>query len=273
MAPSIVTIDSTPDLDFGFSAPTMAPTPTPTSGRTLLLAPPSIASHESALRAVLSRHDRATTDLQMLDRVAAGLVALPAESYGLVLVLGDADADAGSSRAEAADLLGRRAVLEKVVAAMRPGATLRSDDGGGNAVRLSDAEQREAVLAGLVKGEGEGSSYTKPEYKDDAVVMLRFGKGKKNGGGAVAKPVVVAAPTPVVTMTTATTPAKRPAGVGFVDFSDDFDAMDEDGDDDLIDEDSLLTEEDKQRPLEIRMSPFPVLLLSCGALPGALESC
>jgi hypothetical protein len=47
----------------------------------------------------------------------------------------------------------------------------------------------------------------------------------------------------------------KPAGVGFVDFSDDFgDPMitGEDEDDELIDEDTLLTEEDMKRPVNIR---------------------
>lgn len=59
--------------------------------RTLLLAPPSIASHEEKLRNVLAPHDRAFTDFQMLDRLAASLVTLPPSTYDLVLILTDAD--------------------------------------------------------------------------------------------------------------------------------------------------------------------------------------
>jgi hypothetical protein len=47
----------------------------------------------------------------------------------------------------------------------------------------------------------------------------------------------------------------KPAGVGFVEFSDDFDdpmITGEDDDDELIDEDTLLTDEDLNRPVNIR---------------------
>jgi len=49
----------------------------------------------------------------------------------------------------------------------------------------------------------------------------------------------------------------KPTGVGFVDFSDDFGEpliKGEDDDDELIDEDTLLTEEDLRRPVNIRQS-------------------
>jgi len=72
MAPT-VTIDN----DSYFN-PIVASTKTNSfNARTLLLGPPSIASHEENLRNVLASHDRAVTDLQMLDRLSAGLVTLP----------------------------------------------------------------------------------------------------------------------------------------------------------------------------------------------------
>jgi hypothetical protein len=192
----------------------------------------------------------------MLDRLAAGLVTLPAATYDLVLVL--ADADAGG---EAAALLRDRAIWGRLVPAIRPGGRLTSEGGGVGDIR-------EAVLAGLVKGTDGG--FVKPEYAEEEVVPLRFGFGKKKnvngvngvngangvrssagpavgsvtvslGGGkkealGMVPPVVVAA-------------AAAPAGVGFIDFSDDLD-LDAEDDEDVIDEDTLLTEADLRRPIQ-----------------------
>jgi hypothetical protein len=89
---------------------------------------------------------------------------------------------------------------------------------------------------GAVGGE---DGFFKPEYEEEEVVPLRFGLGKKkvegngNGNGAVAPAVAVPAP----------------VGVGFVDFSDDLD-LDAEDDEDVIDEETLLTEEDMLRPIQ-----------------------
>lgn len=204
--PPPAAIDLTPD----FSPPTTSPS----SQRTLLLAPPSLAAREDRLSALFAAHPRATTDLQMLDRLAAGLVSLPAATYDLILVLtGD-----GSDK----DVLGERAVWGRVAPALRAGGRVGREDGGA----FGTGEGREAVLAGLVEREG---GFGKPEYEEGEVVMLRFGKKK-----------VEPAPAPVVA---------APKGVGFVDFSDDLD-LDAEDDEDVIDEETLLTEEDLRRPIQ-----------------------
>lgn len=252
MSPSIVTIDNTPDLDFGGVSGNPAPTTTnqaAAQGRTLLLAPPSVASDGAYS---LPTYDRATTDLQMLDRLSAGLVTLPAETYALVLLLTDAD---GARHAEATGLLSRD-VFAALVPAMRAGAKMRTQDG-----KFDDKEVREAVLAGLVEGQGE---FEKVE-EEEVVVPLRFGKKKNpqaNKDEGSANGSVQSSAGPAVNNVTVdisgkpTTlnmvpPAARavPAGVGF-DFGDDLD----DDDDDLIDEDELMTEEDLNRPIQIRTS-------------------
>ncbi|KAL0942628.1 Fe-S cluster assembly protein DRE2 [Colletotrichum truncatum] len=227
MAPSVVTLDMTPDFDF-----TPASTTTTPQKRTLLLAPPSIASHPTKLGKVLSTYDRTTTDLQMLDRVAARMVSLPSSTYDLVLVLTDAD----GSRVESTRLLSDRSVLSSVAEALKPSAELRAQDGGNLA--NDPAVAREAVLAGLVNASG---GFSKPDYDEDQVVTLSFGKKKAAANGAVSlnkKPTVTTTAPPV---------SAPPPGVGFVDFSDDLD-MD---DDELIDEDALLTDADLTRPLNI----------------------
>ncbi|KAK3296788.1 cytokine-induced anti-apoptosis inhibitor 1, Fe-S biogenesis-domain-containing protein [Chaetomium fimeti] len=204
----------------------------------------------------------------MLDRLAAGLVTLPPATYDLVLVLTDAD---GARRAEAAALLGDRAVWGRLVPAVRAGGRVASEDGWFKESSVSDegvvggegdvaGVKREAVLAGLVAG-GEG--FVKPEYAEEEAVPLRFGLGKKKAAAAAA--VSSAGPAVgAVKVATATSAGRKeevamvppavaaaaaPAGVGFVDFSDDLD-LDVEDDEDVIDEDTLLTEEDLWRPIQ-----------------------
>ncbi|EEU45513.1 uncharacterized protein NECHADRAFT_40847 [Fusarium vanettenii 77-13-4] len=209
--------------------------------RTLLLAPPTLASHSSALSSVLADYDRSVTDLQMLDRLSAGLVKLPSSTYDRVLILADASFMLGESLA-----LMNRAVLGPVAEALKPNGRLQSQDG--NSLEESTLS-KEAVLAGLVASRG---GFEKPDYGDnEGAVTLKFGLKKKNQPAPLAdgsvplnfkkkKPVEVKPVVPVV-----------PAGVGFIDLSDDLD------DDDLIDEDTLMTEEDLLRPINIPVECQP----------------
>lgn len=248
MAPS-VTIDNTSD----FSPITTTTKTTSFNPRTLLLAPPSIASHEEKLRNVLATHDRTVTDLQMLDRLSAGLVTLPESTYDLVLILTDAD----GTRAESAELL-TRDVFGKITQALKAGAKLQAQDGTFGQ-EIDGAEYREAILAGLV---AEGGVMLKPDHSASVAVPLRLRRKENNKSAAVssAGPPVTAADVPLnvkrksVDMTGDVAEKDipkndAPKGVGFIDFSDDFDAED---DDELIDEDTLLTEEDMKKPLAIR---------------------
>ncbi|KAJ4418738.1 electron carrier [Gnomoniopsis sp. IMI 355080] len=184
----------------------------------------------------------------MLDRLSAGLVTLPAETYALVLLLTDAD---GARHAEATGLLSRD-VFAALVPAMRAGGKLRTQDG-----TFGAKEVREAVLAGLVEREGE---FEKVE-EEEVVVPLRFGKkktteankseGNANGavqssaGPAVNKVTIDIAGKPTTLDMVPPAAKAVPAGVGF-DFGDDLD-----DDDELIDEDELMTEEDLNRPIQI----------------------
>ncbi|QSZ31672.1 hypothetical protein DSL72_001239 [Monilinia vaccinii-corymbosi] len=246
MAPS-VTVDNTSDCN----PSTTATKTTSFNPRTLLLAPPSIASHEEKLRSVLATHDRTVTDLQMLDRLSAGLVTLSESAYDLVLILTDAD----GTRAETTQLL-TRDVFGKIAKALKTGAKLQAQDGTFGQ-EIDGAEYREAILAGLV---AEGGAMLKPDHSASVAVPLRL-RRKDNGKSATvsnAGPPVSAADVPLngkrksVGMTN-DMPEKNipendaPKGVGFIDFSDDFDEED----DELIDEDTLLTEEDMKKPLAI----------------------
>lgn len=264
MAPAIV-IDNTPDFDM----PTIAPTG---AQRTLLLAPPSVAAHPEALTKVAEAYDRNATDIQMLDRLSLGLVALPPETYDVVLLLTDVD----GSRQESSRLLSRE-VMERIVPSMKAGGRMKSQDGsyGGT----PGAEETEAILAGLVKGDGDGM--IKPDSSGNQTVSLRLGKKKANAAARPANEIEAAnaakrksedISTGVGSLAQANGSGRiraTPAGVGFIDSLDDFDGGYDDGSgyesDDIelpsneellaaekIDPNTLLTEEDFKKPLNIR---------------------
>jgi hypothetical protein len=262
MTPS-VTIDNTPDLDdfapppakaASTSAPAVANADAagnaPPVRRTLLLAPPSLASNEPALAAILSQHDRSATDLQMLDRLSAGLVRLPESTYDLILVLASAEATAA---------LLTRDVLAPVTEALRPGGYLRAHEARLDAVA---AVAREAVLAGLVVEDAPTGGYTKPDYGDSgAVVSLVRLKKKKKGQPPPPQQQQQqqqqqkSSAGPAVPAATVTKPngqpetvVLEPAKVVTLDLGDDLDGGD---DDELIDEDTLLTEEDMNKTFSI----------------------
>ncbi|GKT91037.1 Fe-S cluster assembly protein DRE2 [Colletotrichum tofieldiae] len=159
----------------------------------------------------------------MLDRLSAGHSA-----YDLVLVLTDAD----GSRVESTRLLSNRAVLSAVADALKPSAELKAQDGGNLANDPTVA--REAVLAGLVAAAAGG--FTKPDYGEDQVVTLSF--GKKRAAAPASDGAVSLGSKP-----TTAPPVSAPPRADDLDMDDD--------DDDLIDEDTLLTDADLSRPLNI----------------------
>ncbi len=237
MAPSVA-LDTTPDL--------ASPSPSTVTQRILLLAPPSIASHPSALKKVAEAHDRFSTDIQMLDRLYFDLVTLPDSTYDLVLLLTDAD----GTRNESQRILDRN-ILAHVVRSLRPGGVVRSQDG---TFAASEGQERtEAILAGLIVSSSGGSGMMKPEQAGAMPLSLKFGRKCAD---------VSVTPLQATNGQRKSTDNvhSRPAGVGFVDFSDDLKTPmiageDDDDSDELIDEDDLLTEEDMQRPIMPRRSP------------------
>ena len=210
--------------------------------RTLLLAPPSISAHPEVLERIYEAHHRESTDIQMLDRLAVGLVNLPASNYDVVLLLTDAD---GTSR-ESHKLLGRD-VMTKVAYALKPGGMCKSQDGLFGSV--DSTEKTEAILAGLVSQGKDGM--VKPGNTESQSVPLRFGKKANpatngtNGAPNGTVPLALNGKRKEISIE-----PTKPAGVGFVDFSDDFEDPIITGEgDELIDEDDLITEEDLVRPI------------------------
>ncbi|KAI9701551.1 MAG: electron carrier [Candelina mexicana] len=241
MAPS-VTLDNAPDFHFATSS---TQKPTATDHKVLLLSPPSLSSHPEALNNVLEAHDRSVTDIQMLDRLALGLVSLPDSAYELVIILTDAD----GTRVESQRLIDRE-ILKKVVLALKVGGILRSQDG---TFGTSESEERrEAILAGLLLQGEDGM--VKPDSSATQSVPLRVRRKNQPALEPASAPVVNGSPAIHVPSS-----SKRKCenmvgaqieGVGLVDFGDDFSTPTIGGDDDeLIDEDTLLDEEDLARPI------------------------
>ncbi|RDA85694.1 hypothetical protein CP532_0731 [Ophiocordyceps camponoti-leonardi (nom. inval.)] len=194
------------------TAPDVVPVTPPTGGRTLLLAPPSLAACQDKLRDVFETLGRDACDLQMLDRLSAGLVSLPPAMYDLVLVLTDPD---GARRPEALDLLGRD-VYALLVPSMKAGGKMRFQHGA-----LQPGDEKEAILAGLVE---TGDAFEK-QADQETVIPLRLGRKSKD----------------------------PPAPSKF-----DFDQLDDDDDDDeLVDENDLLSEEDRKRRPTIPLNCQP----------------
>ncbi|KAF2403202.1 DUF689-domain-containing protein [Trichodelitschia bisporula] len=217
MAPAV--IDMSSDLALPSKASGSAP-------RTLLLAPPSLAAHPTALTAHLANHPRPATDMQMLDRVALGAITLPPNTYTRILLLPDA---AGSHTESLA--LTSRAVVSAAARALADGGVLTVQGGD-----VGGALRTQGILAGLV---AEGGELRKVRAEEE-IVPLRFGRKKAEAGAEVnGNGKRAAAPEPV-----------RPPGVGFVDFGDDLDELVMGGgDDELVDEDELITAEDMAGPI------------------------
>ena len=214
--------------------------------RTLLLAPPSVAAHPELLDNVYQIHDRSHADLQMLDRLAAGLVHLPPSAYDVVLLLTDSDAKLRGTPTP----LGRD-VINKVAQALKAGGILRSQDNTFGSI--ASADQTEAILAGLVSTDG---GMLKPEQAESVSIPLKFGRKKAAAAAAAANGETNGLNGQNGHITNGnkrkeyTPEPSKPMGVGFVDFSDDLDDPIITGeDDDLIDEDDLITEEDMARPI------------------------
>ncbi|KAL9627624.1 MAG: hypothetical protein Q9204_006440 [Flavoplaca sp. TL-2023a] len=238
MAPSVILDNAS---DFQSTAATAHSNGTPP--RILLLSPPSLSSHPEILDDIVAAHDRSATDIQMLDRLSLSLVHLPDTTYDIVLILLDAD----QTRTESSRLL-TSSVLQLIVKSLKPGGTLTSQDG--TLADTESSERSEAIFAGLVI---ENGNMVKPNYSATDSVPLRLGKQKADGGAmATTSPAGTGVVSLNLTGKRKNGPVEdssaAPAGVGFDLPGDDLDGNDDD-DDELIDENDLLSDEDMKTTL------------------------
>ena len=262
MAPSVILDNAS---DFQSTAATAHSNGTPP--RILLLSPPSLSSHPEILDDIVAAHDRSATDIQMLDRLSLSLVHLPDTTYDIVLILLDAD----QTRTESSRLL-TSSVLQLIVKSLKPGGTLTSQDG--TLADTESSERSEAIFAGLVI---ENSNMVKPNYSATDSVPLRLGKQKADGGAmATTSPAGTGVVSLNLTGKRKNGPVEdstaAPAGVGFDLPGDDLDGNDDD-EDELINENDLLSDEDMKTTLIQRTpspplsSPFPVQIHSTNSHP------
>ena len=201
----------------------------------------------------------------MLDRLSLSLVNLPSSTYDTIIILTDAD----NTRTESHKLIDR-SVLAVLVEALKPSGCLRSQDDT-FASSTDSPEYKEAILAGLMVDPSSSNRATKPDHFSTASVPLRLKRNRNSESPSTQ-------PTPLDASATSTTSplgtgvvpinlnlnGKRPtpptsaipappAGVTIVDPYTDFDDPPSDqgdnSDDELIDEDTLLTAEDLANPI------------------------
>ncbi|EEQ28525.1 electron carrier [Microsporum canis] len=197
--------------------------------RVLLLSPPSLSSNPDKLAELLNQYDKNTRDLQMIDRLAAGLVSLPESTYNLVLLLTDID---GTST-ESERLVGRD-VLQQIARTLQPGGIMKYHDG--LSAMIKEPARTEAILSGLIAN--DKGELVKPVFEEQSVLLpFSINRSQKSIKGininkSDQQPAILQKN--IVTLTNNT--------------NDIFNGLEGD-DDELIDEDELINEDELERPI------------------------
>lgn len=206
--------------------------------RVLLLSPPSLSSNPDKLAELLNQYDKNTRDLQMIDRLAAGLVSLPESTYNLVLLLTDID---GTST-ESERLVGRD-VLQQIARTLQPGGIMKYHDG--LSAMIKEPARTEAILSGLIAN--DKGELVKPVFEEQSVLLpFSINRSQKSIKGininkSDQQPAILQKN--IVTLTNNT--------------NDIFNGLEGD-DDELIDEDELINEDELERPIIQRRIPSPL---------------
>ena len=259
--PTMASITSDPTPDTWSTAATeasSAPSEARPTGRTLLICPPALSAQPDTVEHALQIRGREHTDIAMLDRIGAGQADLRANNFAVaVIIVADLE-DVAAVKA----LLLQEAVWAALYPALRPGAELRLEQPHTaifGAVEsdwmrqiIAGGADTQAILAGFTV---EGGQVRKPMPDTFAAVPLLRANG---AGAAIENGMHGSSGT-----TTAKVPnGSAPVGVGFVSGEDGAVTLDEDDDDDeLIDEDTLLDEEDLAGTFSQRKLPSPLLSL------------
>lgn len=198
--------------------------------RVLLLSPPSLSSNPDKLAELINQYDKNARDLQMLDRLAAGLVSLPESTYSLVLLLTGID----GTNVEGERLVGRD-TLQQISRALQSGGVMKYQDGSPTAI--NESTRTEAILCGLtVNDKGE---LLKPAFEEQSVSLpFSFNKSRKpkkdaNSNKNGQQPAVLQNNIVILDNNT----------------NDVFNTPYGDDDEELIDEDELIDADELERPI------------------------
>ncbi|EEB05441.1 anamorsin family protein [Schizosaccharomyces japonicus yFS275] len=213
---------------------------------TIVLASPNYAANESKFATSLAKFQANSTDashqrdIHMIDRIAGNLASLTVNAYDRGLLFLD----------ESTTLEEIKAILPKLFAAVHPGAALSVD--GVFAKELADAFERESLLAGWMI-ESKGPFVLRRPAQVEAVPLKL--STKKSAGASVGVKLDFLFKKPEKQNTLSKNDVLKAA------------QEEEEGEDDLYDEDALVSDEETQLGKDVLAPP------STCSKPGKKKRC